>query len=317
VHALGSTRDLEAQVLGGARNPRSYTMGAHDAEGPIAVLNRVRGLFRLTAQRATRLARGSLSRTPEQKALRKAQHKVATVARYTPGAITLGPYRIEYGDLLTVIPQWNDMFIDGSLRFRARTDSPRVLDCGANVGIASLYLKHLYPKARVTAFEADPMLAAMCARNLAANGHGDVDVQKAAVWTGRGTVEFRPDGGDTGRLAAVGGPLNSLPGVTVPSVRLRDYLSEPVDLLKLDIEGAELAVLDDCADLLEGVEVVIIEIHEFEPDSRMTPAVLRLLTGAGYRFTLARPSPMPDPSDRGPFPAIPERWCMTAYAWRA
>jgi FkbM family methyltransferase len=282
----------------------------------IVVLDRVPGVFRLMAARASRLARRSLSLTPEQKSLRKAQHKAATLPRYTPGAITLGRYRIEYGDLVTVIPQWNDMFIDGSLQFPARTDSPLVLDCGANVGMASLYVKHLYPKARVTAFEADPRLAAMCARNLASNGHGEVDVEEAAVWTARGTVEFRPDGGDAGRLAAVGSLPNSVPRVTVPSVRLRDYLSEPVDLLKLDIEGAELAVLEDCADRLDRVEVVIVEIHEFDPGSRMTPAVLRLLTEAGYRFTLARLTPMPDRTDGGPFRAFAERWCVTAYAWR-
>ena len=285
-------------------------------EAPIIVFDRVRGVFRLTAQRATRLARRNLSLTPDQKSLRKAQRKAATMPRYTPGTVTLGRYRIEYGDLVTVLPQWNDMFIEGSLRFRAGTDAPRVLDCGANVGMASLYVKHLYPKARVTAFEADPTLAAVCASNLAANGHGDVEVKNVAVWTTTGTVEFHPDGGDAGMLAAVGSGQDSPLAVTVPSARLRDYLREPIDLLKLDIEGAELSVLEDCADQLRNVGLIVVEIHELDPSQRMTAAVLRLLAEADYRFSLARLSPVPDPHDGGPFPTTPQRWCVTAYAWR-
>lgn len=241
------------------------------------------------------------------------------IPRHTPGSIGFGRYQIEYGDLMSVWPQWSDIFLEHSLRFTAPTDEPRVLDCGANVGLASLYVKSLYPRAKVTAFEADPALAAMCGRNLAANGCGDVLVESAAVWTGNGTIEFFIEGGDSGMVAAVGQP-GPAPIAVVRSVRLRDYLErEPIDLLKLDIEGAELPVLRDCADRLSRVGLLILDLHEFDPTSRQTASVFALLDAAGFRYTLTHFSPLPwrdRPEEAGPFPGIALRWAVLLHAWR-
>ena len=49
--------------------------------------------------------------------------------------------------------------------------------------------------------------------------------------------------------ASSGGPPPSSTH-DVPSVRLRDYLTEPVDFLKMNIEGAEWEVLEDTEDRL-------------------------------------------------------------------
>ncbi len=40
-------------------------------------------------------------------------------------------------------------------RFKADTDAPLILDCGANIGLSALYFQRLYPKARIMAFEPD------------------------------------------------------------------------------------------------------------------------------------------------------------------
>ena len=71
---------------------------------------------------------------------------------------------------------------------RRSTPSPRILDCGANVGLASLFFKRRYPAARITAFEADPALFAILDANLRANGAADVEARHAALWTSTGTV---------------------------------------------------------------------------------------------------------------------------------
>ncbi len=271
------------------------------------------------ARRAARRARREFWPSPDEAALRHARQMADRLPRHTPGSIGFGRYQIEYGDLMSVWPQWSDIFLEHSLRFTAATDAPRVLDCGANVGLASLYFKALYPRANVTAFEADPALAAMCGRNLAANGCGDVVVESAAVWTGNGNVEFFTEGGDSGMVAEVGQP-GPVPMEVVRSVRLREYLErEPVDLLKLDIEGAELPVLLDCADQLSRVSLLILDLHEFDPASRQTASIFALLDAAGYRYTLTHFSPLPwrdRPEEAGPFPGIALRWAVLVHAWR-
>ena len=47
----------------------------------------------------------------------------------------------------------------------------------------------------------------------------------------------------------------------MPTCRLRDYLTQRVDLLRLDIQGAEVDVLLDCADLLGHVQYLAVDYH--------------------------------------------------------
>src|ERR1051325_5256665 len=135
--------------------------------------------------------------------LRRLERSAFRYPRYTPGHVAAGPYRIEYADAMSVWPQWDDIFLHDVLAFDTQAAAPRIIDCGANVGIASLYYKRRYPRARITAFEADPQLAAICRRNLEGNGSADVEVLASAAWVTVGEVEFVREGADSGAIAAL------------------------------------------------------------------------------------------------------------------
>jgi FkbM family methyltransferase len=254
----------------------------------------------------------------EVAAWRHACRLATRMPRYTPGEIDLVGYRIAYADLLTLCPQWRDVFVDGSLRFEARTPEPRIVDCGANVGLASLYFKRLYPRARVTAFEADPALAALCRRNLDVNGAADVDVQAVAVWRETGFVLFQQEGADSGAIVGTSAGVSG-PATSVPAVRLRDVITaEQIDLLKLDIEGAEHVVLADCIGALSRVDALLIDVHEFDPARPGLASLLDLLTAAGYQYAIDNVVPLPW---RGAapvrFPGTATSSAMLLRAWRA
>ena len=193
---------------------------------------------------------------------------------------------MRYADLLTLCPQWDDIFVKRTLAFTSATPSPRILDCGANVGLASLFFRRLYPDARITAFEADPAVFAMLDANLRANGAGSVEARQVALWTSTGTVTFQCEGSDSGMISSLPGAVAGR-AQTVPSLRLRDVLEEgPVDLLKLDIEGAEDIVLADCEPALQGVKAIVMDLHEFDPRVRQAPRVLELLSRAGFSYAI-------------------------------
>jgi FkbM family methyltransferase len=242
-----------------------------------------------------------------------------TVPRFTPGQIELDGYDIAYADLLTLCPQWHDMFVERTLNFESRSATPRILDCGANIGLASLYFKSRYPQARITAYEADPALASICRRNLASNRAGDVDVEAVAVWTRAGVVSFQQEGADSGAIAGTSAGLAGK-DVPVPAIRLRDVIArERIELLKMDIEGAEAPVLADCRDALGNVQAMILEVHEFDPHRRTTPQILGLLEQAGFRVGMSDIVPLPwrdTTRAASPFPRSPAVWAVTVRAWR-
>jgi FkbM family methyltransferase len=257
---------------------------------------------------------------PDVAAWRRACRLANDRPRHTPGEIAMNGYRVAYADLLTLCPQWRQLFVAEALRFEADRPDPRILDCGANIGLASLYFKRLYPRARITAFEADPVLAEICKRNMTINGVSDVEVEARAVWSDEGTVRFQREGADSGAIEGTSAGLATAAAVDVPAVRLRTrLLRERIDLLKLDVEGAERFVLPDCADALGNVRMVLLDVHEFDPHHRQTPDVLSLLSRAGFLVSLSEVMPLPwraAPGVTSPFPGDSPVWAALVRAWR-
>ena len=255
--------------------------------------------------------------TPEIAMLQELERRAQQESRRTAGRIVVPPYDLEYADAMSTWPQWDDIFIRQALAFETDAPAPRIIDCGANVGLASLYYRRRYPRARITSIEADPTIADLCRRNLTRHDEADADVRTAAAWTTNGAVEFMCEGADSGTIATFDrsrrGTVHS-----VPAVRLRDLLDEPVDLLKMDIEGAELAVLRDCAGALRNVAAIALDVHEFDPACRQTGAIFELLREAGYTFGLSNLCPLPwrASEEAGPFPSAPPIWAVAVFAWR-
>jgi FkbM family methyltransferase len=271
-----------------------------------------------SARWAASAVRRRLWPTPEAAALEVIERHAATNPRYTPGRLKVGDLTIEYPDAQSLEPQWNDIFVRRTLRFSPSTETPRVLDCGANIGLASLWLLRQWPAARITAFEADPALAAMLRRNLDANRASSVEVVAAAAWSWEGRLSFRAEGSDSGAVAEV---ASDTPGrvIDVPSVRLRDRIErEPIDVLKLDVEGSELELLQDCEPVLQNVAAIHLEVHDFDPQRRLLPSCLLLLDRAGFDYTLDDLHQAPwrvGAPPAGPFTGVAV-WTIAVRAWR-
>jgi FkbM family methyltransferase len=193
-----------------------------------------------------------------------------------PGTTNLlGDRELTFVDGLSCARQHLVIFTQGLYSMKCG-GAPRILDAGANIGMASLYFKETFPAAIVTAFEPDPCIADVLQRNLSSFGHDDVEVVRAAVSDREGVMSFSPDNSDGGRLARDGDQ-------EVRVVRMRDWLNEPVDLLKLDIEGAEFDVLMDCSVRLGNVSKLFVEYHSFASQPQRLPELLTILREAGFR----------------------------------
>ncbi|HEY0904785.1 MAG TPA: FkbM family methyltransferase [Marmoricola sp.] len=117
-----------------------------------------------------------------------------------------------------------------------------VVEAGANIGFFSLMLaRQVGPEGKVLCYEPDPELAAILRRNVEANGYTNVVVRQAAVADQPGELTFFRAARNTGdnRLFTHGVDGGSFP---VSAVTLDDELegeTRRIDLLKLDIQGAE------------------------------------------------------------------------------
>lgn len=224
---------------------------------------------------------------------RKAKHlaRIKRVPRYQPAVTEILGRPLEVVDSSSFLWMWREIFEDEIYRFRASTDEPYIIDCGSNIGLSVLYFRQLYPRARVVAFEPDDRICEVLRRNLLSHDCADVEVHCRAVWTEETTLSFYSEGADGGRLAGEGDARSK----SVPTARLRDFLDRRVDFLKIDIEGAETEVLQDCADRLSNVENLFVEYHSFAERPQTLHTLTALLADAGYRIHIHPPVTSPRP----------------------
>jgi FkbM family methyltransferase len=194
---------------------------------------------------------------------------------------------VTYSHPHSLAAQYRDIFCKQIYRFDTARPDPRILDVGANIGLATLYWKRRFPQARITAFEPDPTLVDILAGNLAAAAIDDVEVISAAAWTTEGTLTFQRQGAGGGRL----GPSDD----TVEARRLLDVLDTPIDLLKMDIEGAEVEVLSDCAPALSNVARLFVEFHSFIDAPQRFDELITILGSSGYRMLVQTEACPPQP----------------------
>jgi FkbM family methyltransferase len=217
-----------------------------------------------------------------QRRLAALRRQAQAAPRFHPGTLRLDGLTIHYDDLLSLYMEYKHIFAWGIYDFRPATPRPRVLDCGAHIGLSALRFKQLAPDARIVAFEPDPPALERLQRNLADNDITDVEIVPAALATGAGESHFVADGTDGGALTANANAATQ----TVRTVKLSDYLDEPVALLKMNIEGAETAVLREAADRLHRCDQVILEYHGFPEVGQHLHEILALLDACGFRYLL-------------------------------
>ncbi|MBO9712549.1 FkbM family methyltransferase [Sphingomonas sp.] len=148
----------------------------------------------------------------------------------------------------------------------------QAVDVGANIGYtAALLLNRVGASGRVTAFEAHPGVFAELRANVARRRNADrVTCVHAAVSSraGHATLHIPRDFADNHGIASLETLGEDDELVTVEAVTLDAALGEAgaVGVLKIDVEGHELAVLDGAAGLLarHGVRDVVFEDHQPE-----------------------------------------------------
>jgi FkbM family methyltransferase len=136
-----------------------------------------------------------------------------------------------------------------------------IVDCGANIGLAALYFAERYRNARILAVEPDPDNFEVLKRNVA--GCRRIEPLWAAVVGGTSRpvhlTRDRAAYGNSIEGAAAPGSTTEVPGLTIADICARTRVQR-IDLLKVDIEGAERGVFADAA-FLPMVGFVAIELH--------------------------------------------------------
>lgn len=160
-----------------------------------------------------------------------------------------------------------------------------IVDLGSNIGMSILFFKSLWPNSRILGVEASPEIFAYLEENV--RGLPDVSVVNRAVSDHAGQITFYSTSdslmGSTNPLRGGG------TGTVVETMPMSGFIAGPVDLLKIDVEGSEMAAFAEleASNKLTLIERMLIEYHHHLPsENHSLAAFLERLERSGFRYEL-------------------------------
>ena len=193
------------------------------------------------------------------------------------------PVRLRIGT--TDVATYRQVLVSRQYDFDEPDHARFIIDAGANIGLSAVFFANRFPEAKIIAIEPEDSNYRMLCENAAP--YPGIRPVRAALWRdnedlflfdkGHGNHGFQISEDSKDKGSRVGAVL----GLTVDAI-MREAGVEKVDLLKIDIEGAEREVFEGCSDWIRKVGVLMVELHdEIKPGCE---AAFRKATGG---FTAA------------------------------
>jgi FkbM family methyltransferase len=199
--------------------------------------------------------------------------------------------RQNYGDAMTVA----EIFLEDCYgRELALPRNPVVIDVGGFIGDFSLYAVKRLNARRVIVCEPSPRNWALLLKNIANNGYEDrIEPVNKAVTGDGGNVMMNIDAPDENQCMVSAyypseQPLSAVSGISLGQL-LRDHAVENVDLLKIDVEGGEYAILESTpAEVLSHIRNIVFEYHDIDGGWAKLESVKQRLHLEGFALHMHR-----------------------------
>jgi FkbM family methyltransferase len=214
-----------------------------------------------------------------------AQAGTALVDLRTADGLTI-TMRKNYGDAMTIA----EIFLGNCYGQDVNLPpSPIVVDVGGFIGDFSLYAVKRLNARRVIVCEPSPRNWALLLRNIANNGYEDrIEPVNKAVTDG-GNAMMNVDAPDecqcmVSAFCSEDQTLTAVSGISLGEL-LRNHSVESVDLLKIDCEGGEYAILESTpADVFRRIRNIVFEYHQIDGVWTKLESVRHRLRQQGYEL---------------------------------
>jgi FkbM family methyltransferase len=206
--------------------------------------------------------------------------------------------KVSFFNYKDFIGLFEEIFIGREYYFECAGNSPYIIDFGSNIGMSVIYFKWLYPGAVISAVEADPATFAMLKKNVEANGIKGVTLLNNAVYDRLTTVKFYFEASKKGSLqmsmSAARGTSRSFN--RVKTIVASSLIKNNIDMVKMDIEGAEWVVMHEMAKkgVLKRISRFAMEVHHnMEGSPEILSGILGIFSKNKFKFQIFAPNNPP------------------------
>lgn len=233
------------------------------------------------------------------------------------GSFVIWGHTIYFPDFSLFEMIFIDIFIKRIEALETTNPSPKIFDCGANIGMSSFYFKIRYPKSRIICFEPARLAFSYLKKNLS-QFENCIFINAALVGSNKKSTNLLTPKGSA--KADIGSTVSKevsdirwkkliLRKEKVSTTTLSQYIKkgEVIDFIKLDIEGMEQEVLNNLvkSGKINKVKEMFVEYHHHEKNSYTD--LVNLLTKNGFRL-------IPGGDVRPPLPRYKNEFYI-AYFW--
>lgn len=149
------------------------------------------------------------------------------------------------------------------------TTPPTIFDLGAHIGLSVLYFKIKYPNSKIVAFEPNSNIFPILQENIECNNLQKVELHNIALGSKDEIRTFYIDNSGNDAFSTGSFNKNAWDGsqkttnINVKCEKLSKYVTKDIDILKMDIEGAETEVLKELieSNKLKYIKNMVIEYH--------------------------------------------------------
>lgn len=198
--------------------------------------------------------------------------------------------KIDFFDYTIFYILFREIFLRQLYYFEPKKKNPLIIDGGANIGMATLFFKWMYPNSEIHAFEPDPSTFKLLTKNVEQNCLTNVHIHNAALVDKEGEIDFYIEGRKEGLLEMSVKPQRKYKyKIKTAGVMLSKFINKEFDFVKLDIEGSEPAVLGnlDKEGRLRKIKELVIEYHyKIKGDDLRMSKFLKLLEDNGFEYQM-------------------------------
>ena len=214
---------------------------------------------------------------------------------------------------------FQEIFLNKDYDLAIESEKPFFIDAGANIGLATVYLKSKHPNAEVIAFEPSKAIREVLELNIKMQGLSNVTVMPYALSSKSGMLEFTvPDKDNLAGSLRTNVESHGVKTEVVEVKRLAPFINKQCDFIKLDIEGAEYAVLHDIKKKLNTVSNIFIEYHgEASGAPSDLAKIVSMLVSQGFRLNISKAFGTDKYTKISPFSHLNKRYSQVIYATRA
>lgn len=186
-----------------------------------------------------------------------------------PQTTNINDFRITFFNKEELKILKKEIFQNQIYSINLKNPSPTILDVGAHIGLATLFFKERYPNSTISSFEPNPNTYPLLEENIEINGLKKVRTYNFGFGRKECIRDLYIDKSGNGAFSTASFLKNAWNGeqktkpIQIQIKRLSKHINESIDILKIDVEGAEWEIMEDLekTNRFPYIKNILLEYH--------------------------------------------------------